>query len=168
MYYYLDNGLIIGQGAQPHTIYENIAASEVNIPNPMGYELKNGKFVKSKELIDGEKYEAKLKAKAKQAQTIANLKVEVGNKTFDADEKSQQRMMIAIQSMEDGESTVWRLANNMDEKVSKYELEQALKLVAAKMSEIIVGDNGNPRSRALGGCGEQSSRPQSGLCSDEE
>ena len=139
MYYYLDNGVIIGQGAQPHTIYENIVASEVNIPSPMGYELRNGKFVKSKELIDGEKYEAKLKAKAKQAKNLANLKVEVGDKTFDADEKSQQRMMIAIQSMEDGESTIWRLANNADESVSKYELQQALKLAAAKMSEIIIG-----------------------------
>lgn len=139
MYYYLDGGVVIGAGAQPHTIYENIAASEVNIPNPMGYELKNGKFVKSKELIEGEKYEARLKAKARQAKNLANLKVEVGNKIFDADEKSQQRIAVAIQTMEDGESTVWRLANNTDEKVSKYELEQALKLAAAKMSEIIIG-----------------------------
>ena len=106
----------------------------------MGYKLKNGKFVKSKELIEGEKYEARLKVKAKQAKNLANLKVEVGDKTFDADEKSQQRMMIAVQSMEDGERTIWRLANNMDEKVSKYELEQALKLAAAKMSEIILGN----------------------------
>ena len=106
----------------------------------MGYELKNGKFVKSKELIGGEKYEARLKAKARQAKNLANLKIEVGNKIFDADEKSQQRMMIAIQSMEDGESTIWRLANNADESVSKYELQQALKLAAAKMSEIIIGD----------------------------
>lgn len=140
MYYYLDDGVIIGQGAQPHTVYENIEASSVGIPNPMGYELKNGKFVKSKELIDGEKYEVKLKAKAKQAQTIANLKVEVGDKTFGADEKSQQRMMIAIQAMDDGENTIWRLADNTNEQVSKYELEQALRLAAAKMSEIILGD----------------------------
>lgn len=139
MYYFLDNGVIIGAGAQPHTVYENIEASNVDIPNPMGYELKNGKFVKGKELIEGEKYEARLKAKAKQAKNLANLKVEVGDKTFDADEKSQQRMMIAIQSMEDGESTIWRLANNADESVSKYELQQALKLAAAKMSEIIIG-----------------------------
>lgn len=140
MYYYLDGGVVIGVGAQPHTIYENIAASEINIPNPMGYELKNGKFVKSKELIEGEKYEARLKSKARQAKNLANLKVEVGNKIFDADEKSQQRIAVAIQTMEDGESTVWRLANNMDEKVSKYELQQALKLAAAKMSEIILGN----------------------------
>lgn len=140
MYYFLDNGVIIGQGAQPHTVYENIDASKVDTPNPMGYELKNGKFVKGKELIEGEKYEARLKAKAKQAKNLANLKVEVGDKIFDADEKSQQRMMIAVQSMEDGESTIWRLANNADESVSKYELQQALKLAAAKMSEIIIGD----------------------------
>lgn len=139
MYYFLDNGVIIGQGAQPHTVYENIEASSVDIPNPMGYELKNGKFVKGKELIEGEKYEARLKVKAKQAKNLANLKVEVGDKTFDADEKSQQRMMIAIQSMQDGESTIWRLANNADESVSKYELQQALKAAAAKMSEIIIG-----------------------------
>ena len=105
----------------------------------MGYELRNGKFVKSKELTDGEKYEAKLKAKARQAKNLANLKVEVGDKTFDADEKSQQRMMIAIQAMDDGESAIWRLANNADESVSKYELQQALKLAAAKVSEIILG-----------------------------
>ena len=139
MYYFLDNGVIIGAGAQPHTVYENIDASEVDTPNPMGYELKNGKFVKGKELIEGEKYEARLKAKAKQAKNLANLKVEVGDKTFDADEKSQQRMMIASQAMEDGEGTIWRLANNADESVSKYELQQALKLAAAKMSEIIIG-----------------------------
>ena len=139
MYYFLDNGVIIGAGAQPHTVDENIDASEVDTPNPMGYELKNGKFVKGKELIEGEKYEARLKAKAKQAKNLANLKVEVGDKTFDADEKSQQRMMIASQAMEDGEGTIWRLANNADESVSKYELQQALKLAAAKMSEIIIG-----------------------------
>lgn len=140
MYYYLDGGVVIGAGAQPHTIYENIEASSVDIPNPMGYELKNGKFVKSKELIEGEKYEARLKAKAKQAKNLANLKVEVGDKTFDADEKSQQRMMIAIQAMDDGESAIWRLADNTNRQVSKYELEQALRLAAAKMSEIIVGN----------------------------
>nr|DAP45023.1 MAG TPA: Frog antimicrobial peptide [Caudoviricetes sp.] len=28
--------------------------------------------------------------------------------------------------------------------------------------------NGNPRSRALGGCRKRSYRPQSGLCSGEE
>ena len=140
MYYFLDNGVIIGQGAQPHTVYENIEASSVDIPNPMGYELKNGKFVKSKELIEGEEYEARLKAKTARDVAIANLKIQTNNKTFDADEKSQQRIMIAIQSMQDGESTIWRLANNADESVSKYELQQALKLAATKMSEIIIGD----------------------------
>lgn len=140
MYYFLDNGVIIGQGAQPHTVYENIEASSVDIPNPMGYELKNGKFVKGKELIEGEEYGARLKAKTARDVAIANLKIQAGNKTFDADEKSQQRMMIAIQAMDDGEVTTWRLADNTNEQVSKYELQQALKLAAAKMSEIIIGD----------------------------
>ena len=85
--------------------------------------------------MDNSKYIKKLEQDSK----IQNFKIQVGDKIFDADEKSQQRIAVAIQTMEDGESTIWRLANNMDEKVSKYELEQALKLAAAKMSEIILG-----------------------------
>ena len=116
------------------------AAKSAGIKDVYGRTWKNGKLGNENGsasiFLDNSKYIKKLEQDSK----IQNLKIQVGDKIFDAGEKSQQRIAVAIQTMEDGESTIWRLANNMDEKVSKYELEQALKLAAAKMSEIILGN----------------------------
>ena len=116
------------------------AAKSAGIKDVYGRTWKSGKLGdengSASIFLDNSKYIKKLEQDSK----MQNLKIQVGNKIFDADEKSQQRMMIAIQSMGDGESTIWRLADNTNKQVSKYELEQALRLAAAKMSEIIVGN----------------------------
>nr|DAN83692.1 MAG TPA: protein of unknown function (DUF4376) [Bacteriophage sp.] len=116
------------------------AAKSAGIKDVYGRTWKSGKLGdengSASIFLDNSKYIKKLEQDSK----IQNLKIQVGDKAFDADEKSQQRMMIAIQAMDDGESTIWRLADNTNKQVSKYELEQALKLAAAKMSKIILGN----------------------------
>lgn len=115
------------------------AAESAGIKDVYGRTWKNGKLGDENGsvsiFLDNSEYIKKLEQDSK----IQNFKIQVGDKIFDADEKSQQRIAVAIQTMEDGESTIWRLADNTNKQVSKYELEQALKLAAAKMSEIILG-----------------------------
>ena len=67
--------------------------------------------------------------KASRAEAVANIKVTTlaGNE-FDGDEVSQTRMSRAISVMEDTDTTMWVLANNAVDMVSKAELIEALKL----------------------------------------
>ena len=60
------------------------------------------------------------------------------NKTFDGDEKSQDRMARAINiaTITSKTSTMWKLADNTIVSVTLDELKEALSLAGKKMSEI--------------------------------
>lgn len=55
---------------------------------------------------------------------------------FDGDETSQNRMARAIQSMDDGETTLWVLANNSSINATKAELREALRLAGQEQTNI--------------------------------
>ena len=71
---------------------------------------------------------------------VANIKVTTqSGKTFDGDEKSQDRMSRAINSLNPGETTLWILADNTpDPNVSREELQEALRLAGAAHTAIWV------------------------------
>lgn len=76
-------------------------------------------------------------AKAKQARTAAVEKITVttlSGKTYDGDEKSQDRMARAICAMDDGDIVPWVLSSNIVANISKAELREALKLAGAAMA----------------------------------
>lgn len=83
--------------------------------------------------------QAKDKAKKEKDAKVAAVTVEISSgKVFDGDEKSQDRMLRAIQIAQiTGEtSTTWRLADNTDVEVTVEELKEALILAGKKMSKI--------------------------------
>ena len=86
------------------------------------------------ELAEREKAEALAKAKAERAEAVANLKVTVAGKVFDADETSQNRMARVVAGAQalgvDLETTtqIWVLADNTVAQPTVAELAQALKL----------------------------------------
>lgn len=76
--------------------------------------------------------------KADRALAVENIKVTVGDKTFDGDEVSQTHMVQAAIVMTDEETTKWVLANNDDVMVTKAELLEALRLAGAERTKIWV------------------------------
>lgn len=59
---------------------------------------------------------------------VAGIKVTVDGMVFDGDEESQTRMARAIVTLEDGERTLWVLADNTPATPTKEQLKQALRL----------------------------------------
>lgn len=80
-----------------------------------------------------------LKVKGSKESDVSSIKVTTStDKTFDGDEKSQDRMMRAIQTagITGLTTTQWKLANNTVVEVTLDELKEALALAAQEMSRI--------------------------------
>ena len=68
------------------------------------------------------------------------LQVTVNGKVFDADDKSQQRILTALAFMKKKETKMWKLADNTIQEVTREELEEVLKVAIQAMSEYVVGE----------------------------
>lgn len=143
MYYFLDeDGVIIGSGAEKHAAYKNVEAAKVDIPNgqsPYGYALKNGKWEPSDGMRAAAEAEQKAQIKALKEEEIASIVVRTsGGRKFKGDEKSQNRMSLALERARrlGLEALEWKLAGGEIEQVTPDELEEALNLAVAKTSEI--------------------------------
>ena len=78
-------------------------------------------------------------SKKRKIQDVAKSTVTIGSgKVFDGDEKSQDRMVRAINIAEIAgkDKTLWKLADNTTVTVTLYELKEALVLAGEKMGEI--------------------------------
>lgn len=73
----------------------------------------------------------------RQAQVDA-ITVTVDNMVFDGDEVSQGRMARALLVLEDGETTLWVLANNTPTQVARAQLQEALRLAGVRQTELWV------------------------------
>jgi len=79
------------------------------------------------------------KAKAARAAEVDAIVVTTASgKTFDGDEKSQDRMSRAINAMDDSDTTLWVLADNTPTYVTRAELREALRLAGEAQTEIWV------------------------------
>lgn len=139
MYYFLekDTKIIVGQGSEEHPRYFSVLASVIDnlgVSNPMGYKFENGALSKSEEAIRSEQGQER-------ARKLANLEIEIGSKTFPADEASQTRMMIALKSAEISGAPSVRFPTVSGEltDVSAQELRQMIILCAQKLNEILGG-----------------------------
>ena len=79
---------------------------------------------------------ALLFAKAKRAEEVERLTVEVEGMVFDADETSQARMSVAASSMTDDETNVWVLHDNTVVQVTKAQLLLACRLARIAQSAV--------------------------------
>lgn len=143
MYYFLDeNKVIIGIGIEPHSIYESISFETLpnDIENPMGYTYINGVFEKSNELLEMERVRAIQEKESEREKRLNSLTVSVGDKTFISDEITQNRILRALQVLGKTESIKMNLADGSVASVSYSELQQVLKLMVLKTSEILTGD----------------------------
>ena len=78
-------------------------------------------------------------AKADRLEEVRQIQVTTASdKVFDGDEDAQGRMARAIVALNDGESTLWVLADNTPTMVTKEELKEALRLAGAEMTAIWV------------------------------
>lgn len=82
--------------------------------------------------------QAREEFKRSRADAVANIKVTVDAMVFDGDEVSQTRMARALAAMEEGETTLWVLANNEDVMVTRAQLKEALRLAGAAQTAIWV------------------------------
>lgn len=75
--------------------------------------------------------------KAYRSSQVDSLKVTVDGLLFDGDEKSQQRMNVAINAaIDDVETVKWALADNTIADVTRPQLKQALRLAGKAMEAI--------------------------------
>lgn len=139
MYYYLekDTKIIVGQGSEEHPRYFNVLASVIDnlgVSNPMGYKVENGSLSKSAEMLKSER-------DRERTRKLADLEIEIGSKTFPADEAAQTRMMIALKSAEisGAQSVKFPTASGELVDVSAQELKQMIILCAQKLNEILGG-----------------------------
>lgn len=78
-------------------------------------------------------------AKAAREQAVSEIVVTtVSGKTFDGDERSQDRMGRAISAMDEGDTILWVLADNTPTRVTRAELREALRLAGEQQTEIWV------------------------------
>jgi len=75
---------------------------------------------------------------ARAAEVDAIVVTTASGKTFDGDEKSQDRMSRAINAMDDSDTTLWVLADNTPTYVTRAELREALRLAGEAQTEIWV------------------------------
>lgn len=139
MYYYLekDTKIIVGQGSEEHPRYFSVLASVIDnlgADNPMGYKFENGSLSKSAEMLKSERDQERTRK-------LANLEIEIGSKTFPADEAAQTRMMIALKSAEISgvQSVKFPTVSGELVDVSAQELKQMIILCAQKLNEILGG-----------------------------
>lgn len=76
--------------------------------------------------------------KAQRQILVDNIKVTVGDKTFDGDEVSQTRMARAITVLLEGETVLWVLADNTSTQCTKAELIEALRLAGEEQTRLWV------------------------------
>lgn len=76
------------------------------------------------------------KAKAQRQAEVEAITVIVGDKVFDGDERSQDRMSRAINAMDEADETLWVLADNAPTMVTKAELRSALRLAGEAQTAI--------------------------------
>jgi hypothetical protein len=74
--------------------------------------------------------------KLDRADAVSKITVEVDGMIFDGDEDSQTRMSRAIVSMNDSETTLWKLNNNTVAIVSKAQLQSALRLAGENQTQL--------------------------------
>lgn len=75
--------------------------------------------------------------KASREQAVKSITVTtLSGKTFDGDEKSQDRMARAVAVGSPGETTTWVLADNSQAVVTWEELKEALKLAGQAQTEL--------------------------------
>ncbi len=76
--------------------------------------------------------------KAGRQALVDNIKVTVGDKTFDGDETSQTRMARAIAVLLEGETVLWVLADNTPVMVTKEQLSEALRKAGEEQTRLWV------------------------------
>ena len=106
----------------------------VESPNWLEYEIVDGL------LIHNDLSTAKLEADRKETRlrSVLNIKVTINNKVFDGDEKSQDRMLRAINiaAITGQTTTRWKLADNSKVEITLEELKEELSLAGQEMSRI--------------------------------
>ena len=111
-------------------IYEEIEADKDRLA------YKDGEFVLNPE------YEIKVlekevaNLKAKRAEAVSQITVEVDGLVFDGDEVSQERMSRSIVALNDGEKITWVLHDNAIAEITKEQLKSALRLAGQKQTEL--------------------------------
>ena len=94
-------------------------------------------LVKNPEPTPEEKAAKELEtAKNERAQAVEKIVVDVDGMKFDGDEKSQQRMSIAISTMTDNETILWVLADDTAAEVTKEQLQRALRLAREEQTAL--------------------------------
>lgn len=86
--------------------------------------------------VDGGSDHALTIAKLARQAEVDAITVTVGEKVFDGDERSQDRMSRAINAMDDTDQTLWVLADNTPTMVTKAELRSALRLAGEAQTTI--------------------------------
>lgn len=146
MFYFVNlDDVIVGAGKTRHNRYKSVPVESIDvfgIEDPMGYRYKNGTLTKSEGLLSKDEYIKNLEYKKTRAEEISKIIVATtSGKHFDADEASQHRMLLALQTAQiTGQKTTrWKMADNAIQEVTLEELKEALSMAANKMSEIFVG-----------------------------
>ena len=80
--------------------------------------------------------QALIEAKAKRAEAVSQITIEVDGFVFDGDEVSQERMARSIVALDEGETIIWVLHDNSIAQVSKEQLKAALRLAGQKQTEL--------------------------------
>lgn len=74
--------------------------------------------------------------KADRQAAVDSITVDVDSLIFDGDEISQARMARALLVLQDGETTLWVLADNSPAQVSRGQLKEALRLAGIRQTEL--------------------------------
>ena len=156
MYYFLDeNDEIIGSGVEPHTAYKNVEADVINkfdVSDPYGYFFKAGQLVENPARKEAQKMKEWEAYKEQRRENIARAVVTTkSGKSFDADEASQARMLVAIKTAEITgiNTTKWKMSDNSTAEINLDELKEALTLAALKMSDFFVGESAGKAGHQL-------------------
>lgn len=109
--------------------------NHVFVPGEM-HKVFNGKI----EYAGRNEHFDKQKKKDQKKESISRLTVDVGNKTFDANDESQTRMANTIKALEiSGKTeTDWKLANGKIKKITLNELKEAFVLSAETLSALVL------------------------------
>lgn len=130
MKYYIDNdGRIHAfelDGSQDHLISSNMT--------PITSDEVTEKLKPSQEAL-AELEKSHLKASRQKEVDELIVTISTG-KTFDGDERSQDRMSRTINALNPGEVTTWVLSNNTPTQVTREELQEALRLSGIAQTNI--------------------------------
>lgn len=130
----IDCEILIGDEWHPHSMessdeYELHESSEWPDIKPCPQDEKDA----HKQQLERDQF------KQERTQAVQNLTVTTSSgNTFDADETSQTRMARALSVLDDGEYTLWVLADNTPIQASREELKEALRLAGEAQSNLWV------------------------------